>query len=334
LIEIDGSYGEGGGQIIRSALALSALTGKAFKIFNIRAKRDSGGGLKAQHLTCVKALAQICNAKIQGDNLGSKEIIFEPKVIKEGEYQFDVGTAGSIPLVIQALLPAAIFSQKKFKFIITGGTHAKNSPPIEYTENIFIYTLNKFGANIEFNLKNYGFFQIGRGKVIITINPSELKTINIIDRGSLKFIKAISVATLDLKKAKVAERQIDGFKAVFGESFQKDIKYVESLSTGTSIHTFAEFDNIRLGTEALGERNKKAEEVGRECAIKLKEELQSKATVDSHMLDQILIYLAFTQGRIKFDQMTEHALTNLWLIEKFLPIKFETQGDLLICKPL
>jgi len=333
MIEIDCSYGEGGGQIVRTAVALSALTGKAVHLYNIRAKRDKPG-LQAQHLTGVKAVAELCKAKVSGAELHSTEITFEPNEISGGNYEWDIGTAGSVTLVLQALMPAMLFSKKEFSISITGGTNVHWSPPVEYFQHIFCDYMLKMGAKINFEIKKHGFYPKGGGRIKLRIQSSELKPIDILERG--KFIKTDvwSVVSSDLMIANVAERQVKGFKHEFGETNYGNIKelYVSSLSSGTCVHAHNHYENCKIGTESLGERGKPSEAVGKECAERLKKEISHDSTLDTHMLDQILPYMAMLGGRFKFGELTSHAKTNIWVIENFLPVKFEIKGNVINCK--
>lgn len=335
MLEIDGSYGEGGGQIIRTAVALSALTKKAVKMTNIRAKRTPPG-LKAQHLTGVKAVAEICNAKLKGAEVGSTEITFEPGEIKGGSFEWDIGTAGSIPLVLQALMPAMLFSKKEFTISIIGGTNVKTSPPIEYFQHIFCEYISKMGGKLSLEIKQHGFYPKGDGRIKLRIQPTELHPIEVLERGKLLKTDIWSIASTDLQKAQVAERQVKGFKHEFREAIYGEIHedYANTSSTGSSIHAHAHFENCKLGAEALGELRKRAEEVGKDCAQKLKKEVEFDSTVDTHMLDQIIPYMAMLGGKFKFGELTSHAKTNIWVTEQFLPVKFVIKENVISCKKL
>ena len=170
VVEIDGSMGEGGGQILRYSLSLSALTLKPVRIYNIRAKR-SNPGLRPQHLTAVKALATITNAHVEGDRVGSMEIYFEPRRRRPGSYRFDIGTAGSISLVIQAILPTLLFSGGYTRVDITGGTDVSWSPPIDYMRYVFLHNLSLFGARVSIKLIRRGHYPRGGGRVILEVEP-------------------------------------------------------------------------------------------------------------------------------------------------------------------
>jgi len=321
MIEIDGSYGRGGGQILRTAIALSAITEKPFKITNIR----SGKGLKAQHLTGIKAVEKLTDGKLKNANIGSKEIEFIPGKIKAGDYKFDVGTAGSISLVLQSLVPACIHADDEIVLEIIGGTHVKWSPTANYFQHIFCDFLDKMGIPIYIEILKYGFYPKGGGKIRVSIEPSKLKPLNLTERGKLIRHDVWSIATENLKKRNVAERQLESAKKYF--KFENEtIEYVKSLSTGSSIHIHSHFENCRLGCDILGEIGKLAENVGKECANLLKRQLDTNACLDRWMADQILPFLALAKGKISVTEITNHCLTNIWVIEKFLPVKFTVNG--------
>jgi len=326
MIHIDGSYGEAGGQIIRTAIALSAVTGKECRIENIRAGRCNPG-LQAQHLTGVLAVAKLCNAKLKGAEICSKEIEFVPNKILGGSYSFNVGTAGAIPLVLQALMIPAIHAEKEVKIKITGGTSVRWSPTFYYIQKVTLEILKKMGYKATLDLEKHGFYPKGGGLVKAEIMPSSLKPIELLDRGKLLSITGIITATEDLKKAQVAERMQKIRVSLFNEfSVNSDIKidYVNSLSTGCAIDLFAHYENSIIGASAIGELRKKAEDVAREAFDFLVKQHKSEAPLDEHSGDQILPYMALAEGpsKIKVSHISEHCRTNIWAIEKFLPVKF------------
>lgn len=336
MIEIDGSYGSGGGQIIRSAIAMSALTGKPCRILNVRAKREKPG-LKAQHLTGVKAVAELCNAKVRGAEIGSQEIVFIPGKIKSGNFYFDIGTAGSITLVLQALLPAAIHAPSAVKFEIIGGTNVPLAPSSEYFQHIFCDFLLKMGIEIKSDTIKYGFYPKGGGKMQLTIKPCRnLKPLNLNERGNLLKVDCWSVASEHLKQARVAERQIEGFEKELKMKIEKrNIAYADSLCPGSAIHAHAVYENCKLGSDFLGKRGLPAETVGKNCADLLLKEINDKGCVDSHAADQLLPFMALAkEGEIKVNEVTDHAKTNAFVIEKFLPVKFYFEENLITVKSL
>jgi len=336
MIEINGSFGEGGGQILRTSVALSALTGKPFKIFNIRAKRKNPG-LRPQHLNAIKAVAELCNAEVSNLEVGTKELTFVPKEIKPKTLNIDVGTAGAVTLILHALLPAALDAEKQIKIRICGGTNNPMAPPIDNLLLVFIPILNRFGAQIECKLVRRGYYPKGGGEIFAIIKPSKLNEINLIERGELNKICGVANSSLQLKKANVAEREAKGaVRKLKDLNVPIEIKkeYCNTLSIGTSISLCAEFENSLIGADAFGEIGKPAEKVGEEAANKLLKEIKSNACVDKHLADQLIPYMGLWGGKIKTSEITQHTKTNIWVTEKFLPVKFEIKEGVISCKKL
>ncbi len=352
MIQIDGSFNEGGGQILRTALAMSGLTGKGFEINNIRAGRCNPG-LQAQHLCCVNAFQKICNAHAEGAETGSQKIIFEPGKIIPGKYELDIGTAGSITLLMQSLLPALMFAGKKTTLDITGGTDVKWSQPIDYFREVLLPHLQKY-AEIECKIMRRGYYPKGDGKIEITIKPrfnvynfsnfGELKKevmentqkIDLMEQGYLMFVKGASHASSNLEKASVAERQVEAATELLkklGCSNRIQIEYRKTASTGSGITLWAMFSKdkeeisannpIIIGADSLGERGKPAEEVGREAAEKLVEEIKYSAPVDECLADNLIPFLAIGGGQFRAAKISSHTQTNIYIVEKFLGKVFE-----------
>jgi RNA 3'-terminal phosphate cyclase (ATP)/RNA 3'-terminal phosphate cyclase (GTP) len=328
MIEIDGSYGSGGGQVIRTAVGLSGVAGKPCKIINIRAGRPKPG-LAAQHLKGIEAVAKLCNASLKGASLGSTEIEFAPESIESRQLDIDVGTAGSVTLVLQALLIPSIHAAEPTEFRITGGTHVKWSPTTGYFRHVFSEFMKAMGIDIKSETEQYGYFPKGGGQINVTVTPPKsIKPINITERGKHILTEAWSNASRDLIKPGVCERQTKGAER-WTSLDKRNSKYVPSDSTGSSITIAAAFENCWKGASALGERGKSAELVGEEAGKLLQKELDSKATVDRHMADQILPYMALAApngpSTVITPRITDHVKTNIWVIEKFLPVKFRTE---------
>ncbi len=323
MIEIDGSIGYG--QVLRTAIALSALTLQPIRIFNIRTNRPNPG-LRPQHLTGVLEAAKLCHADVKNAKIGSTEIIFLPKRLEIPDRMvIDIKTAGSITLLLQTILPVIIFSNKKVSLTIFGGTDVSGSPTINYYKKVFAYYLERFGARININIERYGFYPKGGGKVNVeVVGVKSLNNVKFVERGELKEISAFSIASKELQKARVAERQIYGLEEIIGK-VNGNYQYVESLSVGTSLLAVAEYENCVLGKDDLGERGKRAEDVGREVGVELKKSIDSNVCLDKFMADQILIFAALANGTSEFtiEEFTEHVIANIITCEKFLNVRFD-----------
>lgn len=342
MIRIDGNYLEGGGQILRTALALSAITQRPFEIAGIR-KGRCDSGLKSQHMYCVKALKELCDAKAEGDEAGSETLKFFPGKIKPKTLDIDIETAGSITLLLQSLLIPCFFAGGRTRLRITGGTDVKWSMPVDYLRQILLPQLKKY-AEADFSLVKRGYYPKGNGKVEISIKPKfsfedrmQADDIELMEQGRLIQVKGISHASSDLQKAEVAERQARSAESMLkGLECSLDIQseYSSTLSTGSGITLWAIFSNseeidhinpIRLGADGLGERGKRAEEVGKEAAERLIGQIKLKAPVDEYLADNLIPYMALfgQNGRFKCAKISNHTLTNIYVVEKFLDEKFE-----------
>lgn len=335
MIIIDGSFGTGGGQILRTALGLAVLTGKACKIEKIRAKRDEQG-LKEQHLQGALALANLCNATAKGLTLGSANVEFYPQAIIKKHLDINIRTAGSVGLVLQALMIPAL--QHDLTINIKGGaTFGKHAPPLYYIKEVPSYFLHKMGYRYDINIKREGFFPRGGALTAIrTFKPEKLKELIATKQTTITKIRGISVASTGLKSRNVAERQAKTAIEILHKGFKIkpiiDIAYSPSLDFGSGIQLWIETENSRIGGSSLGERSKTAEKVAEEAAYALIAEYKKGAVVDSYAADQLLPYLAITGGAIKTSKITEHAKTNIFVIEKFLPARFSIGDDLIKVK--
>lgn len=335
MIKIDGSFGSGGGQILRTACALSVITNKPVHIFNIRTNRPKPG-LMPQHLLGIQALAEFCYGKLEGNELGSKEIKFYPAKIYKDHLFINIPTAGSITLVLQTLIPTALFSSQPVIITFNGGaTDTFFSPTIDHFRYVFLKILT---SHISFPFKieiiKRGYYPEGGAKVKVKIFPSQLKNFNLIERGSLKKILAISGASEFLKNKQVAERQLKGVREILGKlklPIEEKIEYYQTSSPGSQISLIAEFENTIIGSDNLGKIGKKAEEVGKEVALELLKEEKTRACLDKYSADQILPFLALAEkpSQATVSEITDHCKTNIWVIEKFLEGKFEIKNNLI-----
>jgi len=329
-IEIDGSQGEGGGQILRTAVSLSAVMGVPVKVIDIRANRPQPG-LKAQHLEAVRALQKLCNAQVSGLEVGSKEVLFRPGKVEGGHFTIDIGTAGSIPLVIQTLVLPALWGSKDTFVRIFGGTDVKWAPSIDYTHYIFLSILRLMGAHTNLGLINRGYYPVGGGEVefrVCPLDPEGLKPLVILAQDGEPKVFG-SVHTANLPKDVGQRLKSTALKFLVGI---KDVQVMsnqwEGRSTGAGITLVSEFQNTLLGADALGEKGKRAEIVAKECVDELLAEGKSGATLDHHMADQILPFLALASGPSEFlvREITQHTKTNIDVIEKFVDACFELKG--------
>lgn len=353
MLKLDGNYGEGGGQIVRTALALSAITQKPFEITGIRRGRKESG-LKNQHLHCIKAMEKLCNAKTEGATLGSQHLKFWPGKIKGGKIGVDIGTAGSTTLLLQSILLPSFFAPKPVTLRITGGTNNMWAMPIEYFQEIFVPRIAKFCEKIDAKLLRRGYYPKGGGEIQIKIKPKykldkyhdfeafltalqENKHIDSSEQGHLIQINGISHASVQLQDKQVAERQAKAatqmlIKYTDAVSIRKE--YCKTSSIGTGITLWAVYSKdkddidvenpIRLGGDALGERGKTAETVGEEAAKMLIEQINSNAPIDKHLGDNLVPWIAlFRPSRIKVAEVTNHLKTNIYTVEHFLGKIFE-----------
>ncbi|HMK51425.1 MAG TPA: RNA 3'-terminal phosphate cyclase [Thermodesulfobacteriota bacterium] len=332
MIEIDGSYGEGGGQILRTSLALSAILQKPFAIHHIRSKRKNPG-LQAQHLEAVEALSRITDADTEGVRFGSQQITFYPKTIVPGEYRFEVKTAGSITLLLQAIFLPLCLAQGNSTLTLVGGTHVPWSPSFHYFSRVLTPTLGLIGVSAETNIEKWGFYPKGGGKIQLRTNPvHELKPLSLVNRGPLRKVRGLS-AISNLPRH-VAERQKDhALKRIQKElkmDAEIDILYdAPSNGQGSFFFLLAEYGGTLAGFSSLGARGKPAEKVADEAVDSLNDYVGSDGCVDPYLADQLPAFMALAKGTSSFTttQMTDHLFTNLWVIEQFLNIEIYREGE-------
>ena len=329
MLEIDGSYGEGGGQILRNAVALSVLTNKSIKILNIRANRPNPG-MKAQHYVALKSIAEITNAEVKGLKIGSSQIYFKPNKIKSDVYKFDIGTAGSITLVFQACILALTKFSETVTIRLTGGTDVRWSPPWDYFQNVYLPIIKKMGITVQSKLLLRGYYPKGGGEALIKINPTKkIKPLKCSDQEKYEDINGnINITNLpDHIPGRIKHTAI---KTLLKNNYFASVKEEKStsLSPGVGICLWCNTKNTVIGASFLGEKGITSEEVGQTAANNLLEEINSNVTLDKYAFDQILPYLVLSRKNGKsvcrIKELTNHASTNMWLLQQFYDdVKFE-----------
>lgn len=334
MIELDGRKYEGGGSLLRTSLSLSAVSGVPFKITNIRGNR-SNPGLRPQHLNAVRAVAELCNAKVSDLKVGDDELTFEPENIESKVINIDIGTAGSTTLILQSVLPAAIYSKKNVEVFIKGGTNNDMAPPIDNLFLVFFPILDKFGVKINCELRKRGYYPKGGGEIFASIKPSHVNKIDLTEGGDLREVIGITNASEELKKPLVAEREAKSAESKL-KSLNVPIKikkeYCKTKSIGTSISLCAKFENSIIGADSFGKCGKSSEEVGKECAKKLIDRINRGGCVDTNLADQLIPYIAIWGGKIKTGEVSMHTKTNMWVAEKLLNVGFDIHKNVIECK--
>jgi len=333
-IEIDGSQGEGGGQLLRTALALAALQQKPVHITKIRASRPKPG-LKPQHLAALQTLSSICSAEVKSACRGSTSVEFSPKQPKDLSLAVNIGTAGSISLLLQQLLPVALKSELKLR--ILGGTNVDWSPPTEFMQRLLFPLLKKMGARFDASISKRGYFPKGNGVANFSGKKARLplKPINLDSFTEPECIQIFSHSS-NLPK-EVSSNQCTAAKKILWEkfpntAFEKHIEFKERSNTIGSGITLIAADpkGNMLSGSALGRKGKPAETVGKEAAEKLLAELSAKKAVDSHAADQLIPFMALAKGcsTIHCSKLTQHCLTNISVCKQMLNVKFDVKGEL------
>ncbi len=339
MVVIDGSYGEGGGQILRTSLTLSALTGRPVRVEKIRAGRRNPG-LQAQHLTGVLATARICDADLEGSRLGSTTLTFTPRRPPQpGDYRFDVaeqrkgGSAGSVALVLHTLILPLAWAAGESQVTVQGGTHVAWSPPFQHLDQVYLEMLRRLGIHTRARITHYGWYPRGGGEVTLSIRGDpERRPLpwELIDRGELKRLRGWALSSN--LPPHVGERMAKRARQILREagfSPQIEVQRAPSSGTGAALVLVAECAAVVAGFSALGERGKPAEQVAEEACEDLLHWWRSGAAVEMHLADQLLLPLALAQGPSIFTtcRITQHLLTNAWVVGQFLPVEIVVQGE-------
>lgn len=331
VVELDGSSGEGGGQILRSALALSIVTGRPCRVENLRAGREKPG-LQPQHLMAVQAAAAICDAAVDGAHLHSRSLTFHPGPVQPGDYRFDVGTAGSAPLVVQTVYLPLARAATASTLTLTGGTHVPQSPSFHYLELVWRPFLAQIGFELELALERAGFYPPGGGEIRALIQPlTRARPLVSLARGDLQAIEGVSaVANLPLSIAARQRNQALQRLNAIAPAVGIELETLQAVSPGTMLGLLARFEHGHAGFFALGARGKPAEQVADEAVDALFEFLTTTAVLDPHAADQLLLPLALADGAsaLSVSRITRHLLTNRDVVRAFLPVTIEIDGEM------
>lgn len=327
VLQIDGSMGEGGGQVLRTALALAAVLGVSVRVYNIRVKR-SRPGLQHQHLESVNAIAKMSHGRVEGARIGSTEVTFYPGKISGGEYSFDIGTAGSVTLLLQAIMPLMVAAEGEVSVRVKGGTDVPKSPPIDYYRFVLRPLLSKFGIELNVELIRRGHYPRGGGEVLVKVRRTgALRPVDLVRAGKLIRIEGLShcvrlPAHVAIRQARAASEALSGL----GVPVNISVEHYEGrpdphLGPGSGIVVWALTENSVLGGDSLGERGKPAEQVGREAAASLMQDLSTGMALDRHSSDMLIIYALLAGGvsRLGGASLTSHASTVIDLVKIMAP---------------
>jgi RNA 3'-terminal phosphate cyclase (ATP) len=330
MIEINGA--KGGGQMLRTALALSVIRQEDFRIENIRGNR-SNPGLKNQHLECVKAAQRISDAEVEGDEMGSEELVFRPETLVSDPFTANIGTAGSITLLYDTVLPITSQFDSGFRLTAKGGTDVKWSPTFNYLKHVKLPLVREFGFSGKLELEKTGYYPAGGGEATLRTDEHSLQPVELTGRGEIVRFEIYSKASSGLEDQDVADRQADEAARILKNShisvpLEKNTLYEKTDSTGSSLLVKAVYENTVAGFDVLGERGQRSEDVAKEAVQDFKSFHSSEAAVDEYMADQLIVFMAIVGGEISVPEITSHVETNLEVVEKFgVETGFERRKD-------
>lgn len=327
MITIDGSEGEGGGQILRTALSLSLITQQPFKLSNIRARRDPPG-LRPQHLASVLAAKEIGDARVSGASVGSQSLKFEPRgIAKEANYQWDVGTAGNVNLVAQTVLLPLLHAPHPTSFTIKGGTHTSKAPSFEFVREVYLPLIQKMGGSVQARITRHGFYPAGGGEVSFNVVPSSLSPLSLTDSPTFSLRATAAVARLSKT---IAERELQVLKELLGlqDNQTTAIELESSGGPGNFLYIKCSSRGHVEMINVVGERGLRAELVAQHAALEAKQFLASKAPVGIHLADQLILLLSMTGGEFRTMELSQHTETNIEVIKRFLDVTITVNDDL------
>lgn len=326
-ILIDGSLGEGGGQILRTALALSMTSGQPFRIEKIRAGRPKPGLLR-QHLTAVNAAAAVCGATVEGAAIQSQSLSFSPGKVKPGEYTFSIGSAGSTTLVLQTVLPALLTAGGPSSLTLEGGTHNPHAPPVDFLEKTFLPLVNRMGPTVHVTLERAGFYPAGGGRVFANIAPAAaLSPISVLERGDIR--RRLALAVVSALPGAIAKRELERVEHALGWSeAELQIRQLPSeWGPGNAVTLEIESDHVTEVFTGFGAKGVSAEAVAQTAIEPARRYLADGAPIGSHLADQLLLPLALAGGgAFRSQAPTRHTMTNIEIIQKFLPVRIEVRN--------
>lgn len=333
LITIDGSQGEGGGQIVRSSLALSLLTGKPFTIENVRAGRKQPG-LKTQHMTAVKAAARVGCAAVSGADVGSKQLTFEPSCVAAGHYEFQIRTAGSMTLVFQTIFPALMLAETPSTLKLSGGTHNMMAPPYDFLTLAYLPLVSRLGPSIKSKLTRYGFYPRGGGEFSVDIQPTaSLRRMELLERGKLKHRRVRAIVS-DLPRS-IAERELRKIQSKSGWQNKcfESVEVEHPTGPGNVVMIELAYENVTEVFTGFGQRGVRAEQVADRAWREAKQYLKSEAPVGEHLADQLILPLGIGAhfgtggGSFRTATLTQHSITHLEVLARFLDIDVEIKQN-------
>ncbi|MDY6771428.1 MAG: RNA 3'-terminal phosphate cyclase [Candidatus Nanohaloarchaea archaeon] len=326
MIEVDGSPG---GQVLRNALSYAVMDQRSFRITDIRGSR-SNPGLRKQHCTAVEVMQQLSDAEVDGNEVGATELEFVPQGFTPRDVTADIETAGSIALLFQTVMPLCGRTDEAFTVTAEGGTDVKWSPPTAYLEHAAVPLLERFGAALDVKTGRHGFYPDGGGRARLDVEPSDLDETFLEDRGEVRGLSGVSIASQHLRESNVAERQRSEVRRLLGNEYPEhdidvEARYEQSLSPGSMILLVAEFADGLLAADCLGEKGKRAEQVAKDAADDLFEDITTGAAVDRHMADQVVPFLAQSSGAVYVPEATDHLRTSIGTAERFLDVSFSLE---------
>ena len=321
MLELDGSQGEGGGQVLRTSLALSLITGTPFRIERIRENRTPPG-LRKQHLTAVQAAAQVGDADVHGAAVGARELTFTPRAVRAGDYRFAIGTAGSCTLVLQTVLPALMLQKERSALVLEGGTHNPMAPPFDFLERVYLPLLARLGPRVKLTMERPGFYPAGGGKLHVEIEPAPLGGLELLERGPI--VRTQATALVCNLPVNIAERELDLVRRKLrwpDDSFEAR-EDPRAFGPGNALLLEVECAHARELASAIGERGVRAEDVARKAVEELQRWLDADVPVGEHLADQLLLLLALAgQGSFRTLPLSGHSTTQIDVMAKFLPSK-------------